>query len=47
MITFDDVQSLKEKADYINANSLAGAMIWELSQNKNGELLSAIYNELN
>ena len=46
MIVFDDVNSLREKADYIKANNLAGAMIWELSQNRNGELLSGIYNRL-
>ncbi len=45
-ITYEDAQSLKEKAAYINAQGLAGAGIWELSQNANGTLLNTLRNNL-
>jgi chitinase len=41
-ITYDDESSITQKAAYINDNGLAGASIWELSQNKGGQLLSAL-----
>lgn len=30
-VTFDDIQTVKAKADYIKKNGLGGAMFWELS----------------
>jgi len=45
-ITYDDEQSMAAKANYIIQNNLAGATIWELSQNKNGTLLNALYSNL-
>ena len=32
IVSYDDDQSLTAKADYIKANGLAGAMIWEITQ---------------
>jgi len=45
-ITYDNEQSLSEKAKYIISNKLAGVSIWELSQNKNGVLLNTLYANL-
>ncbi|MFZ5974799.1 MAG: glycosyl hydrolase family 18 protein [Bacillota bacterium] len=45
-ISYDDPQSIAEKAAYINSGGIAGAAIWELSCNTNGTLLSALYNGL-
>lgn len=45
-VTYDDAGSIAEKANYVKANNLAGANIWELSQNKNGVLLDALYSNL-
>jgi chitinase len=45
-ITYEDPKSLAEKAAYINANGLAGAGIWELSQNANGALLNTLKTNL-
>jgi chitinase len=40
-ITYEDPQSMKLKGEYVAAQSLAGAMFWELS-NDNGALLDAL-----
>lgn len=45
-ITYEDEQSMAEKARYIEANSLCGVMIWELSQDPNKVLLNSLYKEL-
>jgi chitinase len=45
-ISFDDTESIGYKTSYIKANSLGGAMMWELSQDPNKVLLSKIYNDL-
>lgn len=41
-ISYDDETSIEFKAKYIVQNNLAGAAIWELSQNKGGQLLNAL-----
>jgi chitinase len=41
-ITYEDASSLSEKAAYIKNQGLAGAGIWELSQNADGTLLNAL-----
>ena len=41
-ISYDDESSVSNKAKYIVTNNLAGAGIWELSQNKGGQLLNAL-----
>jgi len=45
-ITYDDPVSIAEKANYVSANDLAGASVWELSQNKDGTLLRTLYENL-
>ncbi len=45
MITYEDPQSVKAKADYIKANHLSGMMFWELS-NDGGELLTTAFDTL-
>lgn len=45
-ITYEDEQSMAEKARYIKASSLGGVMIWELSQDPNKVLLNSLYQEL-
>lgn len=42
-ISYDDEYSIGQKGAYIKDNALAGAGIWELSQNKDGKLLKALY----
>ncbi len=41
-IGYDDPESIAAKAGYAKDKRLAGVMIWELSQDDNGELLEAI-----
>lgn len=45
-ITYEDAQSLKEKAAYVTNQGLAGVGIWELSQNANGTLLKTLRSNL-
>jgi chitinase len=42
-ITYDNEESLIEKAQYAKANGLAGMMIWEYSDDISGNLVNAIY----
>ena len=41
-IGYDDPESIAAKAGYAKDQGLAGVMVWELSQDDNGELLNAI-----
>lgn len=45
-ITYEDTESIRAKADYIKAGGLGGAMVWELSRDKGGELLKALNDGL-
>jgi chitinase len=45
-ITYDDPQSIAAKADYVLAHRLGGIMFWELSQDRNEELLDTIVKGL-
>lgn len=45
-ITYDDVQSIGIKNDYIKQNRLGGAFFWELSSDRQSELIGATYNAL-
>lgn len=45
-ISYDDAASMAEKASYIKSKGLAGAGIWELSENANGVLLGALSSGL-
>lgn len=41
-ISYEDKESISYKSQYIKSKNLAGAMIWELSQDKNDALLNAL-----
>ncbi|MEA5038617.1 MAG: glycosyl hydrolase family 18 protein [Clostridiaceae bacterium] len=45
-ISFDNEISMEYKAKYIVQNDLAGASIWELSQNTGGQLLNALITNI-
>jgi chitinase len=45
-VTFDDPRSMKEKAKYVKKKHLGGIMFWELSGDRDGELLNAVVNTL-
>jgi CSLREA domain-containing protein len=45
-VSYDDETSVANKGKYIVQNNLAGAGIWELSQNKGGQLLTALTTNL-
>jgi chitinase len=45
-ITYDDPQSLQIKARYILEHHLGGVMFWELSQDRDGELLEVLTRAL-
>ena len=46
-ISYDNPESVAEKAAYIKNKDIGGAVIWELSQNADGSMLSAIYDHIN
>ena len=41
-ITYDDPRSIRVKAQYVKAHHLGGMMFWELSEDRNEELLDVI-----
>jgi chitinase len=41
-ISYDDPQSIRGKAAYVREHRLGGVMFWELSQDREGELLEAV-----
>lgn len=45
-ITYDDPQSIRVKAEYVLKYDLGGMMFWELSQDRDGELLDTITSTL-
>lgn len=45
-ISYEDPQSILLKAEYIKNKNLRGAMVWELSQDSDGELLNSLYKVL-
>ena len=45
-VTYDDPQSIRAKAGYVRDNRLGGMMFWELSQDRNDELLDVIVTSL-
>lgn len=45
-ISYDDPQSIKIKVEYIKAKGLGGAMVWELSGDRDEELIDAIGTNL-
>ena len=46
MISYDNPQSMTEKGLFINDRDLPGAMFWEFSGDRDGVLLSTIFNVL-
>jgi chitinase len=46
-ITYDDVQSIGQKADYVRARGLGGIMAWELGGDDDGTLVRTIHARLN
>ncbi len=46
-ISYDDKESIVKKTEFLKANGLGGAIMWELSQDPKGALLNPIYEELN
>lgn len=45
-ITYDDPQSIRAKVDYVRKKGLGGMMFWELSQDRDDELLDVIVQSL-
>ena len=45
-ITYDDSESIEIKSDYIKREQLAGAMFWELSGDRNAELVTVAFDVL-
>ena len=45
-ISYEDEESLRCKARYVREHGLGGAMFWEYSNNRNGELLRALSQAL-
>ena len=45
-ISYDDLQSISLKNEYIKRENLGGAMFWELSGDRNAELVGATYAAL-
>jgi chitinase len=45
-ITYDDPQSIRIKTQYVKARHLGGMMFWELSEDRNDELLNVIVGSL-
>lgn len=46
-ITYDDGESVRNKAKYVKDKKLGGMMIWEYLQDDNGELVQTIYDYIN
>ena len=44
-ISYDDPLSIREKTAYVRQNRLGGVMLWELSQDREGELRDAILGD--
>jgi chitinase len=45
-ITYDDPEAIRAKAEYVRDNRLGGMMFWELSQDRDDELLDVIVKSL-
>ncbi|GAE32515.1 glycosyl hydrolase family 18 protein [Alkalihalobacillus hemicellulosilyticus] len=46
VITYDDEQSIAEKMNFIKEYELGGAMIWEITQDRDGSLMEVIFDHL-
>jgi chitinase len=45
-VSYDDPESIRLKAEYVRENGLGGMMFWELSQDRDDELLDVIVTSL-
>ncbi len=45
-ISYEDEMSIAKKMEYLKKKGLSGVMFWEYSDDNNGELLNAMYSEL-
>jgi chitinase len=45
-LSYEDEESLRSKAQYVREQGLGGAMFWEYSNNRSGELVRALSNAL-
>lgn len=45
-VSYDDVESIAQKVSYIKSLGLKGAMVWELSQDRNKVLLTKLNSDL-
>ncbi|MCC7159878.1 MAG: hypothetical protein IT281_10115 [Ignavibacteria bacterium] len=45
-ISYDDITSISLKSNYIKESQLGGTFFWELSSDRQGELVSTAYNVL-
>ena len=43
MVSYDDEESILLKTQYINDENIGGAMFWEFSSDKNGDLLNIVH----
>jgi hypothetical protein len=46
MISYDNIESMEEKGNYIKSTNLGGAMFWEFSGDKYSVLLNTVYDVL-
>ena len=46
-ISYDDLESIQIKNNYIKENKLGGAFFWELSSDRQAQLINATFNSLN
>ena len=46
MISYDDEESILLKTQHINDENIGGAMFWEFSGDKNGDLLTIVYETI-
>lgn len=45
-ISYEDLESLKWKTDYIKQHQLAGIFFWEITKDREADLISAAFNSL-
>jgi chitinase len=45
-VTYDDPESIREKAEYVRSKGLGGMMFWELSEDRNDELVDVVATAL-
>jgi hypothetical protein len=46
MVSYDDEESILMKVQYINDENIGGAMFWEFSGDKNGDLLNIVHETI-